>query len=676
MGAVYQFDCGTYEMPLDRTGAVPGTTTVRATRQPATEGPRMGTIFVIAGGPGQGSEAMLDLMNSLFAGANRYDIIAVDQRGSGYSEPLNCPRIESGSFKWDGANPATDGPFTNCSNSLGPARAAYNTFEAVEDLETIRADLGIDTATFFGISYGTKVALAYAKAHPSHTKALLLDSILPTDKPSAFDTDSLAALRGALTRICSAKRCKGVGNTPVANATMLAARLAKEPEMTYLISPTGKLSLAEIDAVALYDIVFQADLNPFIYNQIPGTLSSALAGNSAQLQRLFAIVNGSFSASSSLAEAKRIARVARSRKQSELDRARMKRGQSVHGRDVADLASFSSTMFFATTCADFVPPWTRGSDLSGRQATIESAAAAIPSSQFIPFSRATAAADSTAAFCRGWHQNPALPAINQGPLPDVPTLALSGTLDLRTPGSWAHSTTAADPRAQVIDVPNTGHSSIGTDLSGCALSLAKRFLIYGGTDGKCKDTAPAIPIAPSVKRTISGVPAAKGGCRRISGSRCKRVLKVLTAGYLALRDTLDQVLIGGSDVGPGLYDGSWEIEYDIDDSLNLLPTDLSMSGVSNVPGVYVSGLVGLDDLPRVSTTLRMGGYRVTISGKVSYDRTGDSLTFAARRGRTSAHIRIRPSGRAASAKSPTRARIALRRNYTLAAGAPSRPAGR
>jgi len=201
LDAEIPYDCATYVMPLDRTGAMAGTTTVRATRYSATEGPRMGTIFVIAGGPGQTSSVMLSLMLDAFSGANRYDIVAVDQRGSGTSEPLNCPRIEAGAFDWEPGDPRTDGPFTDCSVSLGPQRSAFNTAEAVADLETIRNDLGIAQATFFGVSYGTKVALAYAQAHPANTRALLIDSVLPTDMPGQFDVDSIAAARGALRRI-------------------------------------------------------------------------------------------------------------------------------------------------------------------------------------------------------------------------------------------------------------------------------------------------------------------------------------------------------------------------------------------------------------------------------------------------------------------------------------------
>jgi pimeloyl-ACP methyl ester carboxylesterase len=635
-GVGEQIECASYSLPLDRTGALTGTTTVRATRIPASEGPRMGTLFVIAGGPGQGSAAMLGLMTSgYFYGANRYDIIAVDQRGAGSSEPLVCPRIEGGSYRWDGGDPATDRAITDCSNSLGPARAAYNTFEAVEDIEAIRADLGIDNATFFGVSYGTKVALAYAKAHPSRTKALLLDSVVPTDAPESFDVDSLAALRGTLGAICTGRRCSAAGGVPTAGIERLAKRLAKRPIGGQPTTGSGQI-IPPLDDDGLYGIVFAADTQPFFYNQLPSAISGALRGNSAQLERLYAIASG-------------VPVTPRARELGE--------------------PGFSNTMFLATTCADLNPPWTRGDELTGRQGAIDAAASAIDAAALIPFPRSTVSANSTTAICRGWHQTPVAPAIAQGPLPQIPTLALAGSLDLRTPTAWATRAVAGDSLAQIVTIPNVGHSTIGMDLSGCALSLARRFLIFGATDGKCKKTAPPIPVAPRAVRRTAAVTPAPGSCAPRAPRRCRAARKQLTAAYLALRDTLDQAMIGGGDSGPGLYDGYWDVEYDLNEQLELIPTAIKLHDVSNVIGSNVSGSINVGHLPSVNLRLRTSAGTVRVRGRIAFDRGSDRLTLSGKRVR----IRIRPRSQSAShALVATRARLAFRRSYTRAAS-PSIP---
>lgn len=669
--AIFSSDCASYVMPLDRSGALPGTTTVRVVRAAAAEGPRMGTLFVVAGGPGQTALAMVDLVYELFNGVNRYDIIAVDQRGAGTSEPLSCPRIESPDFSWNFDDPETDRLLGACSLSLGPARAAYNTAEAVADIETIRADLGIPTATFFGVSYGTKVALAYAKAHPAHTKALLLDSVLPTDMPDSFDLDAVAATRNALTEICAAGRCRGASSRTVADTARLVARLDQKPLVTWLSTTTGRTKKAEIDGAALWDIVATADFNPFIYSQLPGMLSESLSGRHAQLLRLFALVNGAVGADSSRVRARHTLRrhVATSRHHSAMQRSKAPVRAEEEEED--DIASFSATMNVATTCADFDPPWTRSDDTSGRQAVIDGGAAALPESALRPFNRRVLAARGTAAYCRAWQQSPTPPAVPQGPLAQIPTLALSGSLDLRTPPAWAERGVSGNPTAELVTIPGAGHSVIGTDLSGCALSLARRFLVYGGTDGKCARKAQPVPIAPRPVRSLGRVARLPGSCRKASRKQCTQLRRQLAAGELALRDVFDQLLIGGGESGLGLSGGWWALDYDLDAETGMLFESISLYGVSALPGVPVSGMIDLDTLPRVRASLRIGSMRVDISGRVARDRLGDRLTLSARRGRARVRGVVRARGGAARAASPSRTTLRLRRSYRLTTSGPS-----
>ncbi len=654
-------DCATYDMPIDRTGAVPGVTRVRAVKVAAPEGPHMGTLFVIAGGPGQTSQVMIPLMTELFAGANRYDIVAVDQRGSGASEPLDCPRIESGTFDWDGAKPSTDRPITDCSNQQGAARAGYNTAEAVADLDVIRADLGLDKISLLGVSYGTKVALAYAKAHPANTRSMILDSVLPTDEPGSFDIEGLSALRGSMKILCPGRRCSSVGGNPLAKLERLAARLRRNPVPTFVVTPTGQIAEAEIDEQALYDIAFAADLNLFVDSQLPGTLTRSLRGDYDQLTRLYAAASGAFSATQSRREARAMARSAKRKRKS---------GKRVIGRDAYALSQFSSTMYFATTCADLAPPWVRSENVEGRQPAIQAAADKIPAASLKPFSRDVVRDSSASSACRGWQQRPALPDIAQGPLPAIPTLALAGTLDTRTPLAWANSAVAGDPLAQVVAIPNAGHSVIGTDVSGCALSLAKRFLIYGATDGKCKETTGSLPIAPLPPKSVSATPRLRGSCRNLPGRECVRARAELSAGYLALRDTADQVLIGNQDAGMGLLSGDWFMEYDLGDDLEtLIPVGFDMAGVANVPDVDVSGFVDTTTLPSVEGRLDIAGWRVDLSGSLRFDRAGDKLTLAARRGNKRVTVRVTPKAKVRSAV--TAKRLGARRNYLLGTTAQS-----
>ncbi len=675
-------DCATYDMPLDRTGVVPGTVKVRAMRMAAPEGPRIGTLFVVAGGPGQGTLAMAELMSSLFGGANRYDVIAIDQRGSGSSEPLNCPRIEASNFKFEGDEPKTDWPITQCSNALGVARFSYNTAEAVADLEAVRADLGVGQISLFGVSYGTKVAMAYAKTYPGATRSLLLDSLVPTDEPSTFDVDSVAALRRALGELCKSRRCKGINRAPVSGLGRVANRLARQPIPSFAISPSGRVTESQLDDDALFQIVLQADFNPFIFNQLPSAITTALRGDYAQIARLHAIVTGAFGVEMSRRAARSVARSVPKRKR----HVQRKPGKRLRGRDAAALAEFSNTMNIATSCADFNPPWARGGDLAGRQDAIVAAANAIPNATFSPFSRSTVRDASLAVICRGWQQSATAPTLPVGPLPPVPTLALNGSLDLRTPNAWAERSVAGNPNAELSLIPSTGHSVIGTDASGCALSLAKRFLIFGATDGKCNRKTPALPVAPLPARSLKSLRTPGGSCRGLRGRRCSAAKREVLAGYLAMRDSFDQLILGNMFEGPGLYGGAWFLDFDISDDLTeLLPIGVSLLGVANTPDSSVSGSVGLTSLPNISGKLRVSGgssrdFRVNVSGRIAYDRSDDRLTLSARRGKQRVTVRVRGKGRGAASSASfaaTRAGLRLRVNYARAVGlAPAGTFGR
>src|SRR4051812_46934963 len=47
------FECGTLTVPLDRTGALPGTVTLAVTRAVASSNPQHKALLTLAGGPGQ-----------------------------------------------------------------------------------------------------------------------------------------------------------------------------------------------------------------------------------------------------------------------------------------------------------------------------------------------------------------------------------------------------------------------------------------------------------------------------------------------------------------------------------------------------------------------------------------------------------------------------------------------
>src|SRR5581483_7536621 len=97
-GQVAGLVCTTVNVPLDRTGQVPGTIGLHVEELPA-QGAPSGVMFLIAGGPGQGSAHVFDLgdptadalYHYLFPG---YTLVAYDDRGTGESGLLDCPALQ------------------------------------------------------------------------------------------------------------------------------------------------------------------------------------------------------------------------------------------------------------------------------------------------------------------------------------------------------------------------------------------------------------------------------------------------------------------------------------------------------------------------------------------------------------------------------------------------------
>src|SRR5918994_4264234 len=199
--------CATLRVPLDRTGALPGTVPLKLARLP-TDGARP-TLVYLSGGPGgAGIEEMLAVMPLAPFLLDAYRVVGFDQRGTGGSGLLRCPALERDArLRSVRAGEA-------CARRLGAARRFYTTPDSVEDLEAIRAELGVERLTLFGISYGTELALAYARAHPHRVDRLILDSVVNPDDRDPFGLAGFRAMGPSLDGLCPA-RCRGLGDAPV-----------------------------------------------------------------------------------------------------------------------------------------------------------------------------------------------------------------------------------------------------------------------------------------------------------------------------------------------------------------------------------------------------------------------------------------------------------------------------
>ena len=106
-------------------------------------------------------------------------------------------------------------------------------------MEAIRAELAVDKLTLFGISYGTELAMAYARAYPQHVERLILDSVVDYDDPDPFFTVGFRAMGPSLKSLCPL-RCRYLTPDPGAELGQLVAKLRTQPMRALTYDASGR----------------------------------------------------------------------------------------------------------------------------------------------------------------------------------------------------------------------------------------------------------------------------------------------------------------------------------------------------------------------------------------------------------------------------------------------------
>jgi pimeloyl-ACP methyl ester carboxylesterase len=458
--------CMTVPVPLDRTGVFPGTVPLHVEVLPATGTPR-GAVFLIAGGPGQGSAHVyglgdptaVSLYHYLFPG---YTLVAYDDRGTGDSGLLTCPELQK-AITADQERAAA----ISCANEIGPARDFYSTSIHAEDLDAVRQALGYDKIALFGVSYGTKLALAYALAHPDHVERMLLDSVLPTELPDPYSANVLQALPQTLTRFCSDGGCKGVTSNFAGDVVALANKLGTNALHGKATEATGRKMPVQVDGLDLLNLVLSADLNPGLAAELPAVIKAALKGNQQPLVRLTDLNNDS-SAESAI--------------------------------------DLSAGLYAATVCHDGPFPWSPDTPPNQRPALEQAAVAALPAGSLGPFG-SWSARFGNADFCLGWPSPAGGAPLGVGPLPNVPVLAVSGGFDMRTPTAGAASVIAKFPQGKLLVVPGVGHSTVTADFSACAARAVHSWMTSATVPTSCPRSKPLVVDVPAFPAPGQAQPA-------------------------------------------------------------------------------------------------------------------------------------------------------------------------
>ncbi len=379
--------------------------------------PRPDPLFLLVGGPGQAAtEAGARLAETLRDVLEKRDIVLVDQRGTGQSNPLDCETDRAQPLRELFAPRSDPNETRACRAALDADTRLYATPAAMDDLDDVRAALGYEHVNLWGGSYGTRAALVYLRQHPERVRSLILDGSAPFDLklPLYVARDAQRALDLLYADCEQDPDCQRAFPGARQKLDRLLSGLEQGPLETTLAHPRSGAPLPlRIERAGLASALRNLLYVPQLAGLLPLAVDRALAGD-------FGVFVASADAFS----------------------------QSV---------SVSTGMFLSIVCAEDVPRFdealseqlTRGTFLGGAWL-----------------------ADMRAE-CKEWPAARLTESYFEPVTSDVPSLLLSGNLDPVTPPSWGEQVARSLTSSRHVVVPGAGH---GTTSLGCIPELLAEFL--------------------------------------------------------------------------------------------------------------------------------------------------------------------------------------------------------
>ncbi|HEX4052553.1 MAG TPA: alpha/beta fold hydrolase [Steroidobacteraceae bacterium] len=396
---------------------------------PATAAsPNPDLVTFLDGGPGGAARDDYPAVAAALAPLReRHAILLVDQRGTGGSNPLDCPALQAPETtptqRSTAQLKAADEPalmaqrLMQCLMQLQPHAAPefYTTTEAVRDLEAVRLALGAPRLDLIAVSYGTRVAQQFAARFPGSVRSVVLDSPVPNRLAllSEHARNLEHALQLQFGRCRATPACAARFQDPYATLYRLRDRLQAGPVAVTLPDPVTfaplhlMLTAQDLAAVVRFDAY-----NELTAALLPLMLDEAQRGNYVPLLGQKTLLT----------------------------------------TDLGD--HITGALELSVVCAEdadlLAPRPEDARTLLGNE----------------PIT-------STQAACRLWPKG-RRPADFHAPLhSSLPVLVLDGQFDPVTPPAYGAEIVAALPHARQLIAAGQGHSVIG---AGCMPRLVQRFV--------------------------------------------------------------------------------------------------------------------------------------------------------------------------------------------------------
>ncbi len=579
--------CGTLAVPLDYGAPASPLISIAYRWYPASAPPggeAAGTVVPVEGGPGYPSIGSVSFESagapsgySMMYGPllRSFNMLAIDDRGTGESTPLKCPALQS--FTGESGGEAFQQTAATCAAALNHrwkyaggswvhASDLFTSAPAAEDMAAVIDALGVGPVDLYGDSYGSFFAQVFASRFPQLVHSVVLDSTYETVGLDPWYRSTIESMPAAFDAACSrSPACASAAPGPSwSRIAALANSLREHPIAGTVPGPSGESQKLSMGVTGLVNLVSDAAEDTNIYRELDAAARALLdAADPAPLLRLYA--------------------------------QRLAVDEAYFGEPVRE---YSVELYLATSCLDYPQLFDMSSSPALRAQELAAAEAALPAATFSPFSTVEwlTQDENTEAYtaCLDWPSPTIAQPPTTGSLPlfpsALPVLVLGGELDTWTPAAGVPRVLAEiGGHARFIDLANSTHV-VGEGDTVCGATLVQEFV----SDPQALDSLNA-SCAPAVAPVHTvGVYAAslseEPPLTAAPGSGATRAeLQLAAAAVSTAGDAIARYQATEAKHDRGLAGGSVSVTKG--GSL------LTLLGDRLVPGVAVSGTVKLAPAP-------------------------------------------------------------------------------
>jgi pimeloyl-ACP methyl ester carboxylesterase len=432
-----------------------------------TSRPPLEPLVAFEGGPGYGSITSAYLYAFMMGPLRQnHPLIVMDQRGTGSSSTLDCPRLQQDDPHYVQAVQA-------CADQLGPASAAYGSSEAADDMAAIMKALDYAKVNVYGDSYGTYLAQVFALQHPDMVRTLVLDGTFD-DSFDPFARDAAAAIERSWPIVCKrAHTCPGI----LSSLSSLSRELERHPLTGVGMNPDGRKVPVHVDGRDVTQLAYDATYVFTIYQDLPAAIKALHHGDATPFLRLAAE-----------------------------DLANTSSGSHPRG--------YSSGAYMAVSCADYPVAWDPSASFAERRKQLDEAIADLAPNSFAPFSKNlwlhSLYEYQLVYGCLRWPEPAATTPTKADHPSSVPVLTINGQFDITTPMQDAVMAANAWPNSTLVRVANELHVAALYDYPRCASLIFRHFIRTSEAgDTSCSRDTRHFNVIPKFPETLAGAPSAR-----------------------------------------------------------------------------------------------------------------------------------------------------------------------